>query len=108
MMLKIKFIATFSFILLAAFIFLETSLMRNTMATGFISSAQKLSGKDLFKNNCARCHGADGTGGKGPNLTTEKLVNDWLPAANSRTCRPISDNNRAGVLLPFRSFAAPR
>ncbi len=77
MMLKIKFIATFSFILLAAFIFLETSLMRNTMATGFISSAQKLSGKDLFKNNCARCHGDDGTGGKGPNLTTEKKQAKW-------------------------------
>ena len=37
----------------------------------------EVSGKDLFKNNCARCHGAEGTGGKGPNLTTEKKQAKW-------------------------------
>lgn len=47
------------------------------MPNSFVSLAQELSGKDLFKNNCARCHGDDGTGGKGPNLTTEKKQAKW-------------------------------
>jgi mono/diheme cytochrome c family protein len=76
-MLKIKCILAFSFVLLAVFIFVESSLMRITMPNGFVSSAQTLSGKDLFKNNCARCHGETGTGGKGPNLTTEKKQAKW-------------------------------
>ena len=76
-MLKIKYIITLGFVMLAGFIFLETSVMRNTMPNGFVSSAQTLAGKDLFKNNCARCHGDDGTGGKGPNLTSEKRQAKW-------------------------------
>lgn len=35
------------------------------------------SGAELFANNCARCHGADGTGGKGPNLASEKKQAKW-------------------------------
>ena len=77
MLLKIKYIVTFGFILLVAFIFLGSSVMQNTVTNGFVSSAQTLSGKVLFKNNCARCHGDDATGGKGPNLTTEKKQAKW-------------------------------
>jgi mono/diheme cytochrome c family protein len=77
MLLKIKYIVSFVFILLAAFIFFGSSLMQNSVTNGFVSSAQTLSGEVLFKNNCARCHGEDGTGGKGPNLTTEKKQAKW-------------------------------
>lgn len=73
----IKYIATSCFILLAGFIFLETSLIPKTLTAGSTTSAQTISGKDLYKNNCARCHGDDGTGGKGPNLTTEKKQAKW-------------------------------
>jgi len=79
-MLKVKIIksvVTFSFILLIAIIFVETSLMPKAITTSFNSSAQKLSGKDLFISNCARCHGDTGEGGKGPNLTTEKKQAKW-------------------------------
>jgi len=32
------------------------------------------SGESLFRNHCAPCHGADGTGGRGPNLTAARLL----------------------------------
>lgn len=73
----IKYIAISCFTLLAGFLFLETSLIPKTITAGSTTSAQTLSGKDLYKNNCARCHGDDGTGGKGPNLTTEKKQAKW-------------------------------
>jgi mono/diheme cytochrome c family protein len=76
-MLKIKYIAIVSFVLSAAFIFLETSFMPGTITDGFISSAQTISGEDLYKNNCARCHGDKGEGDKGPNLTTKKKQEKW-------------------------------
>ena len=34
-------------------------------------------GAELFKAKCARCHGENGEGGKGPNLTTEKKKAKW-------------------------------
>ncbi len=74
---RIKRIVFFSFILLTAFSILENSFGNKTITAGFNSSAQTLSGKDLFISNCARCHGDDGTGGKGPNLTTEKKQAKW-------------------------------
>ncbi|MDQ2745680.1 MAG: cytochrome c [Acidobacteriota bacterium] len=47
------------------------------MTAGFNSSAQKLSGRELYKANCARCHGDTGEDGKGPNLTTERRQAKW-------------------------------
>lgn len=41
------------------------------------ASGQTVSGAELYQNNCARCHGADGTGGKGPNLASEKKQAKW-------------------------------
>lgn len=35
------------------------------------------SGAELFQTNCARCHGPDGKGGKGPNLASEKRQAKW-------------------------------
>ena len=35
------------------------------------------SGAELFENNCARCHGSDGKGGKGPNLASAKKQEKW-------------------------------
>lgn len=35
------------------------------------------SGAELYAASCARCHGADGKGGKGPNLASEKRQAKW-------------------------------
>jgi mono/diheme cytochrome c family protein len=45
-------------------------------------AAAGLSGKDLFAQNCAVCHGTDATGGTGPNLTVEfqRLTEDQVRA----------------------------
>lgn len=76
-MLKIKYIAIFTFILLGTFVFLGTLFMPGTVTSSFISSAQTISGKDLYKNNCARCHGENGEGDKGPNLISKKKQEKW-------------------------------
>lgn len=73
----IKSVVTISFILLIGVVVFETTLTPTTVATGFTSPTRDVSGKDLFKANCARCHGDTGGGGKGPNLTSEKRQAKW-------------------------------
>lgn len=41
------------------------------------ASAQDISGKQLFADNCARCHGDDAKGDKGPDLTAAKRQAKW-------------------------------
>ena len=69
---SIKILAFFCLTVLAAVTLAASSL---TPATSAFSA--DILGKDLFKKNCAGCHGANGTGGKGPNLTTEKKQAKW-------------------------------
>jgi cytochrome c551 len=38
--------------------------------TGGGGDTANASGQAIFADNCARCHGADGTGGAGPDLTS--------------------------------------
>ncbi|MEP6923163.1 MAG: cytochrome c [Pyrinomonadaceae bacterium] len=70
-----KFFVIFCFVALISATLTANSLAFKTTAINFADD--EISGKELFKNNCARCHGADGTGGKGPNLTTEKKQAKW-------------------------------
>jgi len=35
----------------------------------------RLAGQALFRSNCATCHGSDGGGGTGPNLTDDRYLN---------------------------------
>lgn len=58
--------------------------------------AQIASGADLFQNNCARCHGADGSGGKGPNLTSEKKQAKWR-ASEEKLVNKIT---KGGLFMP--------
>jgi|SRR5215203_5449070 len=71
----IKCVVIFVFILLAALF--SDSLLPGKISESFNSSAQTVSGAELFKANCPRCHGGDAKGGKGPDLTTEKKQAKW-------------------------------
>jgi mono/diheme cytochrome c family protein len=73
----IKYGAVAVFTLLAVALFGGNWLLPGKISTGLTSSAQTLSGAELFKASCARCHSEDGTGGKGPDLTTEKKQAKW-------------------------------
>jgi mono/diheme cytochrome c family protein len=52
-----------------------------TTADNFVFEAQTNSDQEisakLYQNNCAKCHGANGEGSKGPNLTSEKKQAKW-------------------------------
>jgi mono/diheme cytochrome c family protein len=59
----IKYVAIFVFIALGGAVFCG-NLLPKRITGGLTSSAQTLSGAELFKASCARCHGDDGKGGK--------------------------------------------
>jgi mono/diheme cytochrome c family protein len=50
-------------------------------------------GAALFASNCARCHGGDGGGGLGPQLSDGKVVNDLTEAEEIR----VVTNGRSGM-----------
>ena len=54
------------------------------------------SGAELFKTNCARCHGSDGKGGKGPNLASEKRQAKWRES-DAKLVRKIE---KGGLFMP--------
>ena len=57
---------------------------------------QAANGRELFANNCARCHGDDAKGDKGPDLTSPKRQSKW---ANSE--EPLINKiNKGGLFMP--------
>jgi cytochrome c oxidase cbb3-type subunit 3 len=92
----IKYVVTFSFILFGAIIFAENSLFPKTITDGFMTSAQTLSGAELFKANCARCHGDDAKGGKGPDLTSEKRQSKWKDSDE----KLVNKITKGGFIMP--------
>ncbi len=80
-MKETKTVIFLSFLTLSG-MFATTSLAVRTKAHNFAgqiqtNSTQEISGEDLYKNNCTKCHAANGEGGKGPNLTSEKKQAKW-------------------------------
>jgi cbb3-type cytochrome c oxidase subunit III len=75
MLKKIKALILFGFI--ASAMVLAAHSISSKAAENAFNLQTDASGADLFKANCARCHGEDAKGGKGPNLTTEKKQAKW-------------------------------
>jgi mono/diheme cytochrome c family protein len=57
-----KNFALFVFFFTAAMIFVVGAKANFRQANSFAKADQKVSAKDLYNRNCARCHGADGKG----------------------------------------------
>lgn len=74
---RVKCVAAVALIVTAGLVWGGNYLLPQRVSNGFISSAQTLSGSELFKANCARCHGDDAKGDRGPDLTTEKKQAKW-------------------------------
>jgi mono/diheme cytochrome c family protein len=58
--------------------------------------SQVSTGRELFMNNCARCHGDDAKGDKGPDLTSRKRQSKW-----TNSDEPIVNKiNKGGLFMP--------
>ncbi len=85
-----------AFAVLAAVFFIEAPMASGKPENASITSATNLSGEELFKANCARCHGNNGEGGKGPNLTTEKKKAKWKDS----DAKLVNKITKGGFIMP--------
>ena len=83
-------------VLFGTFVLLEDSVMKTHLGAGFATSAQEVSGKELFIASCSRCHGDNGDGGKGPNLTTAKKQAKWKDS-DAELVKKIT---KGGIIMP--------
>jgi mono/diheme cytochrome c family protein len=90
---SVKVVPSFVFATLAA------ALMVNTVPRadgGTVAAASAASGAELFAASCARCHGVDGRGGKGPNLASEKRQAKWRES-DEKLVKKITNG---GLIMP--------
>jgi mono/diheme cytochrome c family protein len=73
--------------------------------TGQASASDARSGAFLFANNCARCHGQNGTGGTAPTLNSK----EFLTKADDLTIKNTVKVGLAGTQMPAwgRDFGGP-
>lgn len=99
---KIKLLTVFCFVVLTALVGVNVSSSK--VNGNALDPQSDLSGAELFANNCARCHGADGTGGKGPDLTSEKRQAKWKES-DEKLVKKITNG---GFIMPsFRKKLKP-
>jgi|tagenome__1003787_1003787.scaffolds.fasta_scaffold20629913_2 mono/diheme cytochrome c family protein len=72
------------------------TMPRFSSAIDISLAQQATSGRELFMNNCARCHGDDAKGDKGPDLTSAKRQSKW--AASEEPL--INKINKGGLFMP--------
>lgn len=94
MFTKIKVITILCFAALTV-AFAATSRPTELPSVDVITASYQ-SGAELFETNCARCHGADGKGGKGPNLASEKRQAKWRES----DAKLISKISKGGLFMP--------
>jgi mono/diheme cytochrome c family protein len=83
-------------------------LMKMSRHSGLVEASmaeyQASAGRELFLNNCARCHGDDAKGDKGPDLTSPKRQSKWASSNEPL----ISKINKGGLFMPkFSKRLAP-
>ena len=61
-----------------------------------IKGTQSSTGRELFLNSCARCHGDDAKGDKGPDLTNPRRQSKWA-SSNEPLVNKI---NKGGLFMP--------
>jgi mono/diheme cytochrome c family protein len=94
-----------AFLVFAAVLFAGFAVMSGGhRAAVTVVSAQDATGAQLFARNCARCHGPDGKGDSGPNLTSEKRKAKWRDSS-----QPIANKiTKGGFIMPsFKKKLTP-
>ncbi|MCI4626979.1 MAG: plastocyanin/azurin family copper-binding protein [Candidatus Magnetoovum sp. WYHC-5] len=70
-------------------------------------SESTISGKDLFQNNCSRCHGTDASGLKGPNIqgkTKEDIDRAIATVPPMNTLSVLTDEERQAIADYLSTF----
>lgn len=91
---KAKAAVIFGFIALTAIV--AANLFSPKVKGNTINVLSEVSGSELYENNCARCHGSDGTGGKGPNLASAKKQAKWKES-DAKLVKKITNG---GFIMP--------
>lgn len=91
---KVKAAVIFGFIALTAIF--AANLFTPKVKGNAVNVPSEVSGSELFENNCARCHGSDGTGGKGPNLASAKKQAKWKES-DAKIIKKITNG---GFIMP--------
>jgi len=83
---------------------LSSSNLYRSISNPFGSGDDAASGAKIYRSSCAPCHGIDGTGGAGPDLTPGEFrhgVTDW--ALFNTVRRGIPGTKMEGQDLPYQS-----
>jgi len=85
---------------------------------GFSQSESQSTGKLLFQTNCGRCHGVNGTGGEGPNLTRpvlsrattdeafSNIIQRGIPGTSMPSFWTLDKDQRSQIIRYVRSLSA--
>jgi cytochrome c oxidase cbb3-type subunit 3 len=93
---SLKIGSVLGFGVLAALFLIRAPMVSGKLETALITPAAGLPSEELFKANCARCHGNNGEGGKGPNLTTEKKKAKWKDSDQ----KLVDKITKGGFIMP--------
>jgi len=89
---KATAIIAFSSLSIAGFMKIPYQFESSTVLT----KTQSSTGRQLFLDNCARCHGDDAKGDKGPDLTSPKRQSKWSASDDPL----VNKINKGGLFMP--------
>lgn len=91
------------FALVAAAVFVVALFANESDSGGDTGGGTMSSGQEVFAANCASCHGADGSGGLGPQLSDGKVIEGFPDAADEVA---VVTNGR-GAMPSFEGRLSP-